>query len=66
MKLLDPAGPRQLARESSLFTVPRDELRLFGRSAPESVIMSVGFGSVKRQKDYVLDTWQVESDESES
>lgn len=49
-------GPRQLARESSLFTVPRDELRLFGRSVPESVIMSVGFGSVKRQKDYVLDT----------
>ena len=58
-------GPRQLARESSLFTVPRDELRLFGRSVPESVIMSVGFGSVKRQKDYVLDPWQLET-ESES
>ena len=55
VRLLDPAS-RHLSRESSLFTVSREELRLFGSSVPPSVSIAVGFGSVKRKKDYVLDT----------
>eukprot|EP00930_Biecheleria_cincta_P091746 TRINITY_DN8139_c1_g4_i1.p1 TRINITY_DN8139_c1_g4~~TRINITY_DN8139_c1_g4_i1.p1 ORF type:complete len:672 (+),score=129.97 TRINITY_DN8139_c1_g4_i1:79-2094(+) len=50
------AGSRQLHRESSLFSVPREELRLFGHEVPTSVSITVGFGSVMRKKDYVLDT----------
>lgn len=51
-------GSRQLSRESSLFSVPRSDLRLFGdvSQVPPTVLLTVGFGSVKRQKDYVLDT----------
>ena len=52
----NPPGARQLSRESSLFSVPRSELRLFGDVArvPSTALLTVGFGSVKRQKDYVL------------
>ena len=55
IRLLNPES-RQLSRESSLFSVSRDELRVFGTKVPPSVSMAVGFGSVKRKKDYVLDT----------
>ena len=42
---------RQLSRESSLFSVSREELRIFGEAQlPETVTMTVGFGSVRRQK----------------
>ena len=54
-RLLDPTS-RQLSRESSLFTISREELRIFGNQVPLSVSIAVGFGSVKRKKDYVLDT----------
>ena len=47
---------RQLGRESSLFQVSRSELRIFGEPVPETVSFTVGFGSVKRQKDYVTET----------
>ncbi|CAJ1424490.1 unnamed protein product [Effrenium voratum] len=49
-------GVAPLRRESSLFSVPKDALRLFGQPPPPSVALTIGFGSVKRQKDYVLDT----------
>eukprot|EP00438_Fugacium_kawagutii_P020908 Skav211799 [mRNA] locus=scaffold305:348845:350849:+ [translate_table: standard] len=51
------AGARQLSREGSLYAYSRAELRLFGRDAPPSVLFTVGFGSVKRQKDYVVEPW---------
>eukprot|EP00928_Gymnodinium_smaydae_P099195 TRINITY_DN9397_c0_g5_i1.p1 TRINITY_DN9397_c0_g5~~TRINITY_DN9397_c0_g5_i1.p1 ORF type:complete len:724 (+),score=142.22 TRINITY_DN9397_c0_g5_i1:163-2172(+) len=47
---------RRLREDSSLLSVPRQELRLFGKPPPASVEICVGFGSVKRKKDYVLDT----------
>jgi hypothetical protein len=39
--------------------VPRASLRLFGdvSHVPPTVLLTVGFGSVKRQKDYVLEPW---------
>mmetsp|Transcript_95728 Transcript_95728/g.270929 ORF Transcript_95728/g.270929 Transcript_95728/m.270929 type:complete len:652 (+) Transcript_95728:198-2153(+) len=49
-------NPRQLQRESSLFTVPREQLRLFGQDVPTTVQIAVGFGSVSRKKNYVLET----------
>lgn len=50
------AGSRQLQRESSLESVSRDELRLFGNEVPATVKICVGFSTVSREKDYVLDT----------
>merc|ERR1719149_397040 len=41
---------------ASLFSVPRDDLRLFGRKVPSSVVLTIGFSTVSRKKDYVLDT----------
>lgn len=55
VRLSDPTS-RQLGRESSLYAVSRDELRIFGNPVPPGVSMAVGFGSVKRKKDYVMDT----------
>lgn len=52
-----PAVRRQrLVPQSSLFSVPRDELRLFGHVVPPSVRICVGFSTVSRKKDYVLTT----------
>lgn len=51
-----PPGSRQLTRDSSLHSISRNELRLFGNEVPHSVKVCVGFGSVKRKKDYILDT----------
>lgn len=57
-----PGGPiptatlERLNTESTLFSVPRERLRLFGTSPPNTVRIAVGFGSVKRKKDYVLTT----------
>jgi len=41
--------------------VPRSDLRFFGdvSQVPPTVLLTVGFGSVKRQKDYVLEPWLV-------
>lgn len=47
---------QQLQHDSSLLSVPRERLRLFGNPVPSTVKICVGFGSVKRKKDYVLAT----------
>lgn len=49
-------GSKQLTTTSSLFEVPRDELRVFGHSVPSNVMLCVAFGTVPRKKDYVFDT----------
>jgi len=49
-------GSRRFKSTASLFSVPRDDLRIFGRKVPSSVVLTIGFSTVSRQKDYVLDT----------
>lgn len=51
-----PRSSKQFHRETSLFSVPRNELRLFGHATPKGVQFAIGMGSVKRKKDYILDT----------
>mmetsp|Transcript_313 Transcript_313/g.1342 ORF Transcript_313/g.1342 Transcript_313/m.1342 type:complete len:665 (+) Transcript_313:200-2194(+) len=41
---------------SSLNDIPREKLRIFGSEVPSTVKYSIGFGSVKRKKDYILET----------
>eukprot|EP00927_Polykrikos_kofoidii_P041523 TRINITY_DN35404_c0_g1_i1.p1 TRINITY_DN35404_c0_g1~~TRINITY_DN35404_c0_g1_i1.p1 ORF type:complete len:580 (+),score=79.22 TRINITY_DN35404_c0_g1_i1:80-1819(+) len=51
------AGHRmQLNHLSSLSSVPREELRLFGKDRPELFDFCIGFGSVKRKKEYIFTT----------
>lgn len=53
---MESGAGRRMSPRSSLFSVPREELRVFGKEVPPTVRLCVGFSTVSRKKDYVLDT----------
>jgi len=50
------AGLQPLTRDSSLQLIPRERLRLIGEAVPSDAKICIGFGSVQRKKDYLLES----------